>query len=61
VSLHEQGTKALGTPFSMKAAQVIIFEKELQDRTSMMGWDKGLQSILRFTNRDNRQISLIAE
>ncbi len=28
VSLYEQGTKALGTPFSMKAAKVVIFEKE---------------------------------
>ena len=60
-SLYEQGTKALGTPFSMKAAQVVIFEKELQDRASMMGWDKGAQNILKFTNRDGRQISLIAE
>jgi hypothetical protein len=38
-SLYEQGTRALGTPFSTKAAQVVIFEKELQDRASMMGWD----------------------
>ena len=45
----------------MKAAQVVIFEKELQDRASMMGWDKGAQNILKFTNRDGRQISLIAE
>ena len=27
-SLYKQGTKALGTPFSMKASQVVIFEKE---------------------------------
>ena len=27
----------------------------------MMGWDKGAQNISRFTNRDGRQISLIAE
>ena len=60
-SLYEQGTKALGTPFSMKATQVVIFEKELQDRASMMGWDKGAQNILEFTNKDGRQISLIAE
>jgi hypothetical protein len=25
----------------------------------MMGWDKGVQNILKFTNRDRRQISLI--
>ena len=55
-SLYEQGTKALGTPFSMKAAQVVIFEKELQDRASMMGWDKGAQNILKFTNRDSRHL-----
>jgi hypothetical protein len=60
-SLYEQGTKALRTPFSMKATQVIIFEKELQDRASMMGWDKGAQNTIRFTNGDSRQISLIAE
>ena len=54
-SLYEQGTKALGTPFSMKAAQVVIFEKELHDRTSMMGWDKGTYNILKYTNRDGRQ------
>eukprot|EP00804_Cyclotella_cryptica_P000308 CCRYP_010230-RA/>CCRYP_010230-RA protein AED:0.47 eAED:0.47 QI:0/-1/0/1/-1/1/1/0/170 len=59
-NLYEQGTKALGTPFSMKASQVVIFEKELQDRASMMGWDKGAQNILKFTNKDGRQISLIA-
>ncbi len=45
----------------MKAAQVAIFEEELQDSASMMGWDKGAQNILKFTNRDGRQISLIAE
>ena len=28
---------------------------------SMMGWDKGAQNILKFTNRDGGQISLIAE
>jgi len=60
-NLYEQGTKALGTPFSMKASQVVIFKKELQDRASMMGWDKGTQNILKFTNKDGRQISLIAE
>ncbi len=60
-SLYEQGTKALGTPFNMKSNQVVIFEKELQDRASMMGWDQGAQNILRFTNKDGRQISLIAE
>jgi hypothetical protein len=60
-SLYEQGTKALGTPFNMKSSQVVIFEKELQDRASMMGWDQGAQNILRFTNKDGRQISLIAE
>jgi hypothetical protein len=60
-SLYEQGTKSLGTPFNMKASQVVIFEKELQDRASMMGWDQGAQNILKFTNKDGRQISLIAE
>ena len=60
-NLCKQGTKALGTPFSMTASQVVIFEKELQDRASMMGWDKGTQNILRVTNKDSRQISLIAE
>ena len=60
-NLCEQGTKAPGTPFSMTASQVVIFEKELQDRASMMGWDKGTQNILRVTNKDSRQISLIVE
>jgi flagellar hook-associated protein FlgK len=60
-SLYEQGTKALGTPFNMKSNQVVIFEKQLQDRASMMGWDQGAQNILQFTNKDGRQISLIAE
>ena len=45
----------------MKASQEVIFEKELQDRASMMGRDKGAQNILKFTNKDGRQISLIAE
>jgi hypothetical protein len=45
----------------MKATQVVIFEKELQDRASMMGWDKGAQNIIGFTNRDGRRISLIAK
>ena len=27
----------------------------------MMGWDKGAQNILTFTDRDSRQINLIAE
>ena len=27
----------------------------------MMGWDKGVQNILRFTNRDSRQIGLITK
>ena len=60
-SLYEPGTKALRTPFSMKAAQEVIFEKESQDRASMMGWDKGAQYIIKFVNKEDRQISLIAE
>ncbi len=60
-NLYEQKSQALGTPFSMKASHVVIFEKELQDRAIMMGWDKGVQNILKFTNRDGRQISLIAK
>jgi hypothetical protein len=60
-SLYEQGTKALRTPFSMKVSQVVIFEKELQDRASMVEWDKGAKNIIKFTNRGGRQISLIAE
>jgi hypothetical protein len=43
----------------MKAAHVVIFEKELQDRASMMGWDKGAPNILKFTNKYSRQVSLI--
>ena len=43
-SLYKQGTKALVTPFSMKASQAVIFEKELADWASMMGWDKGMQN-----------------
>jgi len=36
----------------MKANQVVIFVKELQDRASMMGWDQGTQNILqRQTNQ----------
>jgi hypothetical protein len=31
------------------------------DRASMMGQDKGTQNIIKFTNRDDRQISLIAQ
>jgi hypothetical protein len=53
-SLCKQGTISLGMPFSMKA-KVVIFEKELQDSTSMMGRDKGAQNILKFINRDGRQ------
>jgi len=60
-SLYERGTKALGTPFSMKTSQVVICEQEVQDRASIMGWHKGAQNILKFTNRDSRQISLSAE
>ena len=45
----------------MKASQVVIFEKELQDSARTMGWDKGTQNILNFTNKDGRQISLIDE
>jgi hypothetical protein len=53
----------LGPPsaWRQQAAQVVIFEKELQDRASMMGWGKGAHNILRFTNKDGRQISLITE
>lgn len=60
-SLYEQGIKALRTPFSIKAAHVEFFEKELQDRVSMTGLDKGTHIILRFTNRYGKQISLIAK
>ena len=60
-SLYKQGTEPLGTPFGMKANQVVIFEKELADRASMMGWDTGNQNILNFTNKDGKNISLIAE
>ena len=60
-NLYKQGIKTLETPFSMKASQVVIFEKELQDSARTMGWDKGTQNILNFTNKDGRQISLIDE
>eukprot|EP00804_Cyclotella_cryptica_P009584 CCRYP_006287-RA/>CCRYP_006287-RA protein AED:0.39 eAED:0.39 QI:0/-1/0/1/-1/1/1/0/252 len=59
-NMYEQGTKALGTPFSMKASQVVILK-----RTTRQGKHDGLgqrpQNILKFTNKDSRQISLIAE
>ena len=60
-SHYKQGMKALGTPFNMKVSQAVIFEKELQDRARTMGWDKGTYNILKFTNRDSRQINLIVE
>jgi hypothetical protein len=60
-SLYKQGTEPLGTPFGMKANQVVIFEKELANRASMMGWDTVNQNILNFTNKDGKNISLIAE
>ena len=37
ISLYEQGTKALETPFRMKASHEVIFEKELSNGASMMG------------------------
>ena len=51
-SLYEQGTKALATPFDLKSNQVVIFQKELKDRASMMGWNQGNQGITQFTNKD---------
>ena len=54
-SLYEQGTKALATPFDLKSNQVVIFQKELKDRASMMGWNQGNQGITQFTTRtENR-------
>ena len=45
----------------MKASQVVIFEKDLADRARMTGWDKGMQNILKFTKKDGKIISIIAE
>jgi hypothetical protein len=60
-SLYEQGTKALATPFDLKSNQVVIFQKELKDRASMMGWNQGNQGITQFTNKDGEDIDLIDE
>ena len=60
-SLYEQGTKALATPFDLKSNQVVIFQKELKDRASMMGWNQGTQGITKFTNKDGEDIDLIDE
>ena len=45
----------------MKESQVVIFEKELADRASMMGWNKSTQNILKFTNKEGKTISLTAK
>ena len=44
----------------LEAAQVVIFEKELHKRASMMGWDEGVQDIHKSTNNDGIKINLIA-
>jgi hypothetical protein len=38
----------------MKLSQVVFFEKVLADRANMMGWDNGMQNILKFINRDHK-------
>ena len=45
----------------MKASQVVTFEKEPADKASMMKKDKGMQNVLKFTNRDGKTISLVDE
>lgn len=53
-SLYERGIKTHETHFIMKSSQVVFFEKELQDMASMMGWDKGAQTILKYINMNGR-------
>ena len=60
-SLYKQGMKALNMTFNMKASQVVVFQKELADHAKMMGWDKGTQNIMKFKNKDNKDINLIPE
>jgi hypothetical protein len=45
----------------MKTSQVVLFEKGLADRASMMSWDKGTQHIIKFTINHCKNISLIAK
>ena len=51
----------MGTVFSIKVGQVVVCKKELADRVSMLGGDKGMKNILKLTNRDSKNISLIAK
>ena len=60
-ALFEQGSKALATPFDLKQDQIVIFEKELEDRASVMGWNEGTQNITVFKNAANNNIDIIRE
>ena len=60
-NLFEQGSKALATPFDLKQDQIVIFEKELEDRASVMGWNEGTQNITQFNNAGGKTIDIIRE
>ncbi len=61
LALYKAGIKPLPTAFDLKAEQVVIFEKELANKVSSMGWNKGAQNITTYKNQDGRTINLISE
>ncbi len=59
--LYKAGIEPLPTAFDLKAEQVVIFEKELANKVSSMGWNKGAQNITTYKNQDGCTIDLISE
>ncbi len=59
LALYKAGIEPLLTAFDLKVEQLVIFEKELANKVSSMGWNKGAQHITTYKNQYDRTIDIM--
>ena len=59
--LYKTGCSSLPTSFSMNAAGVLLFQREMLDRVKAMGWDSAAQGVITFANADGDLINVITD
>ncbi|KAL3789759.1 hypothetical protein HJC23_006752 [Cyclotella cryptica] len=59
--LYKTGCSSLPTSFSMNAAGVLLFQREMLNRVKAMGWDSAIQGVIMFANADGDLINVITD
>ncbi len=57
--IYHEGCKKLTTEFNMKLSGTILYTTELQAKCVKMGWHKGNQQIINFTNAARSTINIV--